>query len=455
MSNINLNKYADRAAYNADTRPAGENCVSLVGQEVIYDGVNVILKKEQLRRDDVCLVFWDNTDNCYVFIPIETYKASKLDTTRYSVQNYVRFTRSLGRDVVMHKDEIAANLWAERNRYKLECITSSPGSFSWSVTINGTLKSGTVSWTAGATLDNIVTQMNAGAVTNYLTFSHEQGEDFIRITKGGYSNSIFAITDIIGYVTLTDLSERTKIAGIVQDRKHRDWLSQSVNVIFPESGFLPPIGKIYARNGFSYTTQTGTNYSLYKTRCGDNGSSTYVAEDSASPRMKQAAFEALNGSGVAEKQALYDKYNGSWDAYIFASMVKIDDSHIDGIEYQSYKSGDFTQFMASVTTEDFDGKYIPAYPLSHFSKQKTDSRGVLSFNMPTVHDIAAFMEDSNCIKINESLSAINGDLLSVLSDYTSINQYNQYSQWIYLSYYGGFSYQYSKSFKTRAIAYLD
>lgn len=456
MSNLNLNKYADRAAYNADTRPAGENCVSLVGQEVIYDGVNVTLKLNQLRRNDVCLVFWDTVESEYVYVPIETYKASAFDTTRYQIQNYVRFTRSMGRDVVMHKDAVN-EIWAVFNRYKLQCVTSSSGGFSWSVNINGTLKSGTVSWSAGATLDSIVTQLNTGAVATYLTFTHEQGEDFIRIIKGGRTNSIFTLTNVTGGVTLTDLSESTKISGVLQERIHRDWQSQSVKKLFPGSSFPEPNSTLFARNGYNYSFRCGANLYKYKAATESRGSDTYV-DESNTTKMKSAAFAALNGSGVPEQQALYDKYNGSWDAYMEASMVKIDDDHAYGCEYISYNNGDMcSRFLSSITTMDFDGTYIPSYQAAYTVAQKTDTRGVITtWGVPTMHELAVFMEDNKLSKINIAMSAINGDTLDLNSGHFCVVEFQEGYIWSYSRANGIMDSQYRYSqLVSRAIAYLD
>ena len=457
MSNLNLNKYADRAAYNADTRPANENCVSLVGSGIIYDGVNVILKLNQLRRNDVCLVFWDTVESEYVYVPIETYKASAFDTTRYQVQNYVRFTRTLGRDVVIH-NTVSNGMWAEYNRYKLDCNTAAAGGFTWAVTINGAAKGGTVTWSAGATLDSIVSQMNTqGAVATYLVMTHESGESFIRIRKGGYTNSTFTITSETG-ATLTDLSEFTKIGNVQQERSHRDWQSQDTAALFPASGFLAANTVQYARNGYNLTAMCGSNLSRYKTYFGASGSSTYIAESSISSRMTEAAFAALNNSGVAEQQALYDKYSGSWDAYMAASMVKIDDEHTNGIEHQSYANGDVqSQFLASVTTMDFDGSYIPAYPAAYNAAQTTDTRGAITkWNMPTEHELAVLMSDEILAKINLAITAIGGKALLVTGYYWSVARHRSYSTWYYHGTSGTLNYSVLyTSYSVLSVAYLN
>ena len=57
---INIQKYNSLNDYLQDqSRPAGECAVSQIGNTIKYDGVNVILKENQLNEDSVCSVFID------------------------------------------------------------------------------------------------------------------------------------------------------------------------------------------------------------------------------------------------------------------------------------------------------------------------------------------------------------------------------------------------------------
>src|SRR5574344_842297 len=57
---INIQKYNNLADYTQDkSRPADECAVSQIDNGVKYDGVNVILKGNQLDENDVCCVFID------------------------------------------------------------------------------------------------------------------------------------------------------------------------------------------------------------------------------------------------------------------------------------------------------------------------------------------------------------------------------------------------------------
>ena len=445
----------------------------IVSGGTIYDGTNVMLRREQLGKNEVCLVFKDTVDNCLKFMPYDTLDYDTLDTTRYQVKPVVRFTQSAGRDVLIHPTVVPGRMWAEWNRYKLECTTSAAGGFHWAVTINGTPKSGDVAWAAGDTLDSIVTQLNSGLVETYLVFSHESGEDFIRIRKGGYSNSTFTITDNTG-ANLIDLSKYTKIGDTVQTETHRDWQAQDVAALFPNSGFLPATTRQYARNGYNLSYWCGGNLPHYKQYINASGSNAYVAETSIAARMTRAGFNSLENyaDGTPEKN-LYNKYQGSWDAYIEASMVQINDSHTDGIEYKSYNDGDVqTAFLDSVTTMNFDGNYIKAYPSAATARSFAVITDIGSpFNLPTQHELAVFMEDEKLAKINAAFdllkvkfeintgsNPITVDPLSYAGGvyYWSVARYNSNYAWFYGGYTGILdTYRLYYFFSSRALAYLN
>lgn len=418
----------------------------------IYNNDQYLKNESELEDEDValCVEAYDGLR----FIKVED--APNVDLSKYSLKPYVRFHRGKnGRSVVIHKDEIGSNTGAIFNKYKLECDLTSNGSFDWSVNISGTVKSGHVSWSSNSTLDNIVTQLNTNAGTN-LTFSHINGENFIRIFKGGRTYSIFTLTNNTG-ATLTDLSLYTKINGVQQEEVHRDWHNQHPNTIFPNIGFLPSNNKQYAKNGYNLSLCAGANLERFKAYCETSGSSTYVAENSVSVRMKKSVFNSLNNDGNAEHQALYNKYNGYWDAYMEASMVQINDIHTDGIEYQSYDNGDTqTAALASITTMDFDGTYTSPYPFAYDTHQITDST-LGAFNVGTVHEMAVIMEDSKMIKINEALSyLINYTYIKSAEYYWTTFLYSSSESWAYLGNRGSIYAPWRwYEYKSRAFAYLN
>lgn len=430
----------------------------------VMDGDAVLFKVERVRLhmnpvteaelsdDDVAIVLLDNNTGTLKYITVDDLQQYNPDLSGYTIKPFVRFTRGKnGKSVVMHKTATGSQ-WALNNYYKVYCDTTAAGGFTITVGNWNTSTSATVSWSAGATLDSIVAQMTNGS---YCWFSHESGEDFIRVSAYT-SNSSYTctLTNNIGG-TVEDLSIYCRVNGVVQSEVHRVWQGTDVSSLFPSFGFLPVNSAQYAKNGYNMSWMCCANLARCKTYYGTNGASSYVAESSVAARMTAAAFAALNNSGVAEQQALYDKYDGSWDAYMDASMIQIDDTHTGGIEYQSYDNGEQSKLLASVETKDFTGNWVPAYPAAYNAAQLVDAN-IGACNLPTNHEIAVFMEDSKFAKINTAISYIGGNALSNTGYYWSVAQYYSYSAWLYSGYSGtlddtGKYYTIS----VRALAYLS
>lgn len=431
----------------------GGDCVSYNIQTIRVKGV--LADEITLDNNTVALVFKNDNTGELKYFDVDDTDAFTPQFSEYTIQPYVRFTRNKnGLPIVIHKNQ-SSGMWGQYNRYRLYCDTTNNGGFHWSVTINDTVKSGDVSWTANDTLDSIVTQLNTGAVDTYLVFTHNSGENFIRIRKGGYSYSIFTITNA-NNTTLEDLSLYTRIGGVQQSESHRDWQAQTVEGMFPSSGFLTASTVLYAKNGYNLSYRCGCNLNRYKTYWRESGSATYVA-DSSVGRMSEVGFNNLDGDGTASHQELYDKYQGSWDNYMDAGMVQIDDNHTNGMEYQSYDNGyEQTMFLASVETMDFDGSYIHAFPAAYNAQLKEDS-DIGKFHLPTVHEIAVFMNNDTMLKINKAFGFLSSPTnLTNSGYYWSVAQYSSDISWFYLGYNGGLDYAAKcSSISVRSLAYIN
>lgn len=415
---------------------------------------NTPVTEAELADDDVAIVLKHNTTGDIRYMTIEDIQTYSPDLSSYTVKPFVRFTRGRnGRSVVIHKDNISSTQWAINNYYKLYCDTTIAGSFTMTIGNWGRSDSWTVSWAAGDTLDSIKAQLTNAS---YVWFTKESGEDFIRISCYCSSTSYTCtLTNNIGG-SVDDLSKYCRVNGVVQSEVHRVWQGTNVRTLFPNSGFLPTNTAQYAKNGYNMSYMCGANLARYKAYYRTNGASSYVAESSVAARMTETAFAALNNSGVTEQQALYDKYNGSWDAYMDASMIQIDDMHTNGIEYQSYDNGDTqSQFLASVETKNFVGDWVHVYPSAYKCAQKTDiDFGI--FNLPTNHEIAVFMEDNKMSKINTALNYISGTVLSNTSYYWSVAHYNSSGAWLCSGTYGILNTNHKYyTYSVRALAYLN
>ena len=435
---INIQKYNNLADYTQDkSRPADECAVSQIDNGVKYDGVNVILKGNQLDENDVCCVFIDTLTGERVFVPIETLDVAALDE-RYTLQPYVLFGMAGGKKLYISGVQTSAK-WAEDNWYKLECDLTANGGFNWAITVNGAAKSGTVAWTAGDTLDDVRTQLQTGAVANRLIFTHNADENFIRITVNNYSNSTFTLLNNTG-ATLTDLSTFCKTGGVDQMPAPHQWQGVAVKTMFGKYVGATPSTTLYGQNRLNMSYLAGGNLAKYKQYYRTNGSATYVSETDG--RMSEQGFANLNGSGNADAQALYDKYNGSWDAYMEAGMVWMDATDRSSMEFKSYDDGKAcNDFLASVTTMNFEGEYVPAFPAAALAAQ-TAIAGEAGC-LPTLHEMAMFMRDERMARINTALSAISGSVkLSNSQSNWSLAECDASNAWFYSGAYGYVDYHY-------------
>lgn len=440
---------------------------NMIGNNVIVYSVKkvqshvTLVDESELSSDAVALVFKNTTTNELKFLDIDTIGENSLNIQGCVLQDYVRFTRGKnGVPVVIHKTAMSKYIYAEYNRYKLYCDTTDAGGFHWKVSINGTNVQGDVTWAADDTLDSIVTQMAAqipSSASNNLNITHDNNTDFIKVRKGGKTNSTFTLTNNTG-AALVDLSLYTMIGGVQQAETHRDWQARSVNTLFPNANFPAANTKYYCKNGYDMSQRTGVNYPKYEAYWENNTSgNTWYPENSTSKRMSRNYFASLDGSGNAEKQALFDKYNGSWDRYMDAAMNVKDDTHTDGIDYTSYDNGDVcTAFLASVETMDFNGSYIHAYPAAYHTTELTDQL-LGTYQMPTVHEMAVFMDNDIMQKINTAFTYLTDyTSLIVTTNYWAVADYDETSAWFYNGQRGeaGYNERFQNANNGRYVAYI-
>ena len=419
-------------------------------------GLFHIYEEKDLDDNDVALVV--ETDYGLKFIKIED--VDKVDLTAYTLKPYVRFHRGKnGRSVVIHKDALASNYWAAPNKYRLYIDTTTDGSLDFAVTINDSAKTGTVTWTAGDTLSQVASRFTG--TNSYFVVTAVSGENFIRVTQRSYNNTTFIISNVSGTASVEDLSKYVRINGVQQSEVHRIFVAQDVTEIFPSLGFLGRNSRQYAENGYNLSyrciaNETRAKYYYGTSGSGHGGTNSYRAENDMSGRMSRVGFASLDNDGNATHQALYDKYEGNWDAYMDASRVQIDDTHSTGIEFKSYDNGDTqTTALVSVTTMDFDGAYVAAFPAAEAARSITDS-DLGGFNMPTNHEIAVFMRDVNFAAINTAITLLGGVALSKSANYWSVAQASNVRVWLAYGNYGclGILYKHSAD-GSRAFAYLN
>jgi hypothetical protein len=367
-------------------------------------------------------------DNSIIYIPVDSFDPASFDLIRYQLKDYVRFGECMGKQLKIHKADNGTATWAAPNRYKLLCDTTANGGFHWAITINGVAKSGDVAWETGATLDSIAAQINA---VQYMA-SVVAGDDFIRISVSSYSNSTLTLTDNTG-ATLVDLSLYVKIGDVAQAETHRTFMALSVAALFPDLGYQAANSAIYGKNGLIMTYFCGLNLAKYKACYRTSGSATWTAE--AAGRLNEATFNSCaDGTiGGANGIALYNKYNGSWDAYMEAGMMNIDDTHTGGVEYQGYDNGgDQNAKLCSVTTMTFDGSYVPAYPAAAAAAAIADPDLGGVAHLPNPHEMALMFEAETYAAIRKGQGFLSGaTLLSNGASYWNVAEYIGYTAWFY------------------------
>lgn len=435
---ININKYNNPNAFAVDNnRPVGESCVSLVNESVVYEGKNVIKTEQQLGQKEVCMIVKDVTDGTIKYIPVHTFDPDTLDTNRYQLKDWIRFGECMGKQLKVYKTNNGSSIWAVPNRYKINFQEGGfrTGSFHWAITINGTAQSGDCSWSdepdIASAASRVVSQINAVQAN---MASYVEGDDFVRITVSSYSNSTLTLTDIVDdCVKLFDLSFYVKIAGVPQAETHRTFMAQSVASLFPDLGYLPANSTQYGVNGLNMSNFAGGSLAKYKSHYRTSGSADWKAE--AAGRMNEATFnKCADGTiGGANGIALYNKYNGSWDKYMEAGVIKIDDYHAAGVEYKGYDNGaEQNAMLCQITTMTYDGSYVQAYPASSVAAAISDVDLGGAAHLPNNHEMALMMEAQTYADIRLGLGYLSGStLLSNSSSYWLVYEYNDPTVWLY------------------------
>lgn len=167
--------------------------------------------------------------------------------------------------------------------------------------------------------------------------------------------------------------------------------------------------------------------------------------------MSRVGFASCNGSSNPDAQALYDKYSGSWEAYMEASMVDGESTNANGIVDQTYSVADtVSPFLASVETVDFAGNWIPTFPIFYNAYQVVDDdfgHGIVGAN----HDISVYMDANVMAQLNAG-----GCNISRTAYYWSVAQYYANNGWIYYGDHGTVNYYYKfyAYIGARVLAYI-
>lgn len=465
MSNY-LFRYSSFDSYNSSSpeRSAEYSTVSFDGTNLHYDGVNVRIPLAMVDYPPVSIVVENTNANSVEFgerflIPYETFDASSLGSD-YNVLDFVCFGKRDGALLFIHKDDAKAGTglqWAIPSYYIITPDLTGAGSFTFNVNRSGKQwrpngdESGqnkaVVSWEANATISSVAATMGACLSTDGTTafgtanVTADTVNNTLKVKVEGHSLSTMIVD---GDATLTDLSKDTYFMGSAMDSDvSRLFQSNTLQGIFgsftngagvAERWFPPATTVEYAKNGYNLSYMCAGNLTKFIAYYTTNGSASYVAEDSQTPMKAEVFNDCIEGSD--EAKALYNKYGGSYEAYMAARMYEQENRRLNGINYISYSNGlTVTERLASVESRDLSGEYIPAYPAAWESYQVVDDKWG-HFHLPTNEELAMFVEDSLYAKINGALDKLRTYGLSVtnLSNafaYWSCGEYGVTTAWYY------------------------
>lgn len=431
----NIHQYANQSDYAAAIdRPNNESNISLVGNTVVADGVNVVVayKACNLQKGDA--IAYDTVKGKVV--GIKNPLSSALDTTRFLIFGYY-YGCSSGKGNVLAKGNVN-QLWAQSHLYTITPTLTANGGFKFTCSINGSSKSGTISWSANDTLASVISQINTAAGTTIAaTITGVSG--VIGITINSYTNANFSITEATGAV-LDVLSKYVTIDGVAQTETARSFQATLVNSLFPSLGYAGATTESRMKNGGNGGYLAGGNLAKYMAYYQTNGASEYKAETSSEAPINKATFEGF-ATATGDAKALYDKYNGSWAAYMANRMADSENMSPTAVSMMYYDNGDeMTAKLASVMTKGLDGSWIPAYPAAYYAHNYSVAdipvAAAGKWHLNTTRDITEFMEDTAYAAINKSANATGGTALSNTGYYWSVSEYSNYNAWLYSGYSG-------------------
>lgn len=292
-----VNKYTDRAAYASDTnRLSTQSAVSLIASdnEIIYDGVNVIVGKDAAAAGD-CAVY-DKTAGAIRFVKGATLSAAQLPESLVPLA--VVYARQGDRVLILSLDSPTISLWA----YSYEVALSG-----FDLAAGGTIVlkfadayEKTIDYAAGAALADLAAAANTAFKTGEVNISSvdrggwsataDEAAGRIVLTSNGYSKSWTTVEAVSGATLTTrpdDTNYQAALTGLLLDE------GQTVEYVRRKNGV----------NG----TRAGMNSELFLQYYSANG----IAPTSNVPLgsetiVNQSSFEG--SQFCAELRAAYADY---------------------------------------------------------------------------------------------------------------------------------------------------
>ena len=374
----NINKYNVELDYIMDSRPMTESSVSFItdSKHIHYDGKNIVKPLTKYgtydRGDELCV---DTLSNKLCVLATKTYDESSFGS-RYR-RCGVFFCFNEGGVPKFDCGVNVTGMWANYCFYRIEGLDlSQAGSFDYVFDTNiatGKSATGTVSWEAGATFTSVVSSWDKPHLYGNIVVTTDGLA--IGVSVGGYIGALtLAISNLVGgaeNAVLVDLSKNYTIDGVETiTEEHHPWQNKSLKDIFGEDKItIPMTSNAYTVSGVNRHYRCGMRFSKFKAYSATNGSDTFVDDTSSGSifPMKSSVFaQCIDGTvGGDAGIALYKKHNGSYDSYIRAAMVDIDNRRNGVLKYCLGDNGKMATFLASVMTKDYNLNDAPVFPIHY------------------------------------------------------------------------------------------
>lgn len=346
----NIRKYNNIEAYGAaNDRPANESSVSLVGEQVIVNGSNVIVPFKRGLAMIGDHVYFDKETRDYVLVRQKGYNAALIDTNRYVDGKAVFFANIGDKAYFAGVQSLGDKTFSQYSRCKITGFDLVNGG---TAKITATSFTCEFSYGAGATYAEIAAAMTAAKAGDYRTYV-----SFTALDDGiGMTTWPTDVTMVSGGLTATFLNaikaDGTEVPGKVS------WDTLANYCDLTEVGYQAM--NMMGNDGIGIIHKA--QYTEYVRTL--NTATTFGDERTAF--MNQATFNSCaDGTvGGADGIALYNKYGGDWFAYadVCAGLRMIDyDAPYKTAE--TLRTGEkATKELAAVKLTDFDGSLIDAFP---------------------------------------------------------------------------------------------
>lgn len=308
-----VNKYADRAAYTADTkRLSTKSAVSFIENETttIYDGVNTVVGKSAAAIGD--LAVFDKTDGAIKYIKSATIVKAKIPANLVPLA--VVYARRGEQLLIVSLENASDSIrWAHTYEVALSGFNLDAGG-----TIVLKLGSGSsaaevsITYAAGATLADVASAINAtlkGGTPNYSSVGYggweAAAEDkFVVVASNTYS-ATWAVIDVVSGCQITktpeDTNYQTTLTGVLIDG--------STEYVRRENGVNTSFAGCNPEKFLQYYSANGTNTTGIKP-----GSSTIIREsaftEEANPEFV-AAYPTYRDYLLGEHMLLYPAAYGA------------------------------------------------------------------------------------------------------------------------------------------------